>query len=205
MPQHVIVSTPNSEYNVLFPNFSGFRHWDHKFEWTRREFSQWCKSVCSAYPYSMELTGLGDPTVGFEHVGFCTQVAIFTRQARSSEAEEVWQSKRSAIGKPYAQVHSTAKTAIHTHTKMLCLKWIMSCSVILEQVAEGIFPVASPVPRRQKLHDEIRYHVSSMVATSKQLGDETRLNDDGSWTFPLSDLMQYPSIQKYFKTVDDIR
>ena len=92
-----------------------------------------------------------------------------------------------------------------THTKLLCLKWIMSCSVILEQVAEGIFPVASPVPRRQKLHDEIRYHVSVMVATSKQLGDETRLNDDGSWMFPLSDLMQYPSIQKHFKTVDDIR
>lgn len=128
VPQHVIVSTPNSEYNVLFPNFSGFRHWDHKFEWTRCEFSQWCTSICDKYPYSVELTGLGDPTVGFEHVGFCTQVAIFTRHARSSDAEEVWQSKRSAIGEPYVQVHSTSKTANCAHTDLLCLKWIMSSS-----------------------------------------------------------------------------
>lgn len=65
--------------------------------------------------------------------------------------------------------------------------------------------MASPVPRMQKLQNEIRYCVSYLVATSRWLGDETRLNDDESWTFPLSDLMRYPSIQKYFNTVDDIR
>lgn len=106
-PQHVIVSTPNSEYNILFPNFSGFRHWDHKFEWTRREFSQWCTSICSTYPYSVELTGLGEPTEGSEHVGFCTQVAIFTRDGEGSKAEAVWQLQRGAMGEPYVQVRNT--------------------------------------------------------------------------------------------------
>lgn len=40
-PTVVIVTTPNAEFNVLFPNLEGFRHWDHKFEWTRQEFQDW--------------------------------------------------------------------------------------------------------------------------------------------------------------------
>lgn len=40
-PQVVVMTTPNSEYNVLFPGFCGFRHHDHKFEWTRKQFQTW--------------------------------------------------------------------------------------------------------------------------------------------------------------------
>ena len=40
-PLVVIVTTPNAEFNVLFPNFTGFRHPDHKFEWTRAQFQDW--------------------------------------------------------------------------------------------------------------------------------------------------------------------
>ena len=40
-PKVAIVTTPNSEFNVLFPNFTGFRHPDHKFEWTRAQFQEW--------------------------------------------------------------------------------------------------------------------------------------------------------------------
>ena len=40
-PAVVIVSTPNSDFNVLFPRMTGFRHFDHKFEWNRREFQSW--------------------------------------------------------------------------------------------------------------------------------------------------------------------
>lgn len=65
--------------------------------------------------------------------------------------------------------------------------------------------MANPVSHKEKLQGEIKYHVFDMVATSKRLGDETKLNDDDSWTFPLSDLLRYPSIQKYFNSVDDIR
>ena len=41
-PRHVLVSTPNKEFNVVFdlPD-DKTRHWDHKFEWTRREFEDW--------------------------------------------------------------------------------------------------------------------------------------------------------------------
>lgn len=40
-PEVVVMTTPNAEYNVLFPGFTGFRHHDHKFEWTRHQFKTW--------------------------------------------------------------------------------------------------------------------------------------------------------------------
>src|SRR6185436_9143180 len=40
-PATVVVTTPNREYNVLFTDMVGLRHRDHRFEWTRAEFSDW--------------------------------------------------------------------------------------------------------------------------------------------------------------------
>lgn len=46
-PKLVIITTPNAEYNVYFPDLkygtaeAVFRHDDHKFEWTRAEFKEW--------------------------------------------------------------------------------------------------------------------------------------------------------------------
>src|SRR5690606_25739396 len=44
-PKTVIVTTPNAEHNVLFPNLPAgkFRHPDHRFEWTRAEFRAWAE------------------------------------------------------------------------------------------------------------------------------------------------------------------
>ncbi|TRY64107.1 hypothetical protein TCAL_00452 [Tigriopus californicus] len=82
-PKLAIFTTPNSEFNVLFPNFEGpFRHWDHKFEWTRAEFRDWCHDITDTYPnYSVVFSG-----VGFGHsdsaltLGPCSQIATFVRQ-----------------------------------------------------------------------------------------------------------------------------
>ena len=40
-PATVVVTTPNAEYNALFPNLAAgaFRHPDHRFEWTRAAVS----------------------------------------------------------------------------------------------------------------------------------------------------------------------
>lgn len=40
-PKVVVLTTPNADFNVLFPDLTGFRHWDHKFEWSRIEFKSW--------------------------------------------------------------------------------------------------------------------------------------------------------------------
>lgn len=81
-PRIVVVTTPNSEFNVLFPQLKRdeFRHWDHKFEWTRAQFRHWCNSVVQKYPdYTYEVAGVGDPPQDRAHVGHCTQIAVFRR------------------------------------------------------------------------------------------------------------------------------
>lgn len=41
-PEIAIFTTPNSDFNVLLKGLDGkFRHYDHKFEWSRREFLEW--------------------------------------------------------------------------------------------------------------------------------------------------------------------
>ncbi|XP_068445610.1 small RNA 2'-O-methyltransferase isoform X2 [Clinocottus analis] len=79
-PVAVIVSTPNYEFNHLFPERTGYRHHDHKFEWSRAEFKSWALKVCLDYGYEVEFTGVGDPPAGQEErVGFCSQIGVFRR------------------------------------------------------------------------------------------------------------------------------
>ncbi len=77
-PGAVIVTTPNAEYNALFPNLpaGAFRHRDHRFEWTRAQFEQWAQRVSSTFGYRAAFTGIGpaDPTYGAP-----TQMAVFVR------------------------------------------------------------------------------------------------------------------------------
>ncbi len=78
-PATVVVSTPNAEYNALFPNLpsGAFRHPDHRFEWTRREFAAWCEGVGTSHGYRFELSGIGAID---EQLGSPTQMAVFTRE-----------------------------------------------------------------------------------------------------------------------------
>lgn len=77
-PPTVVITTPNTEYNVRFEDLSAgrFRHSDHRFEWTRAEFSRWATRVADHSGYELRLLPIGpvDPTVGAP-----TQMAVFTR------------------------------------------------------------------------------------------------------------------------------
>jgi 3' terminal RNA ribose 2'-O-methyltransferase Hen1 len=77
-PTTVVVTTPNAEYNALFPNLAAgaFRHPDHRFEWTRVEFEAWAGKMGSAYGYRPEFSGIGRPDAA---LGAPTQMAVFTR------------------------------------------------------------------------------------------------------------------------------
>jgi 3' terminal RNA ribose 2'-O-methyltransferase Hen1 len=77
-PKTVIVTTPNAEYNVLFPSLpaGAFRHPDHRFEWTRAEFQQWASGVEARYGYRAAYSGVGEAHPEF---GPVSQVAVFTR------------------------------------------------------------------------------------------------------------------------------
>ncbi|XP_004449047.1 small RNA 2'-O-methyltransferase [Dasypus novemcinctus] len=84
-PAMIVISTPNSEFNPLFPAVT-LRDSDHKFEWNRIQFQTWALDVAKLYNYSVEFTGLGKPPAGAENVGYCTQIGIF-RKNLAKEAE----------------------------------------------------------------------------------------------------------------------
>ena len=79
-PQTVIVTTPNREYNVHFERLpeGQFRHGDHRFEWTRAEFTEWAEHICTAYGYSASFEPIGPDDTD---TGPPTQMAIFSRGA----------------------------------------------------------------------------------------------------------------------------
>ncbi|XP_006979512.1 small RNA 2'-O-methyltransferase [Peromyscus maniculatus bairdii] len=79
-PSMVVISTPNAEFNPLFPTVT-LRDADHKFEWSRMEFQTWALQVANCYNYCVEFTGVGTPPAGSEHVGYCTQIGVFRKNS----------------------------------------------------------------------------------------------------------------------------
>lgn len=77
-PSAVALTTPNREYNIRFDGLpaGGFRHRDHRFEWTRREFEDWAGEVAGRFSYGVRFLPVGpeDPEVGAP-----TQMAVFER------------------------------------------------------------------------------------------------------------------------------
>ena len=77
-PKAAIITTPNSEYNVRFATLPAgqFRHKDHRFEWSRQEFSAWAHGIAERFGYAVRFLPIGpeDPVVGAP-----TQMGVFTR------------------------------------------------------------------------------------------------------------------------------
>lgn len=78
-PHAIVVTTPNSEHNALFPSLPAgeFRHDDHRFEWTRAQFRAWADGVGARHGYTVELRPVGavDPVHGAP-----TQLALFRKE-----------------------------------------------------------------------------------------------------------------------------
>jgi 3' terminal RNA ribose 2'-O-methyltransferase Hen1 len=77
-PQLVVLTTPNSEYNVRFGSLPAgqFRHKDHRFEWTREQFQRWSSNIAEHFGYTVRFLPVGpeDPVVGPP-----TQMGVFSR------------------------------------------------------------------------------------------------------------------------------
>ncbi len=77
-PTHVVLTTPNSEYNVKWASLPAgeFRHHDHRFEWSRAEFADWARRVAERSGYAVRFAPVGPVD---EMVGSPTQMAVFGR------------------------------------------------------------------------------------------------------------------------------
>lgn len=77
-PGFVVITTPNAEYNRKFENMEegSMRHSDHRFEWTRAQFSEWGNRLAGTYGYTVQYKAVGEEDAG---LGALTQMAIFKR------------------------------------------------------------------------------------------------------------------------------
>ena len=85
-PAVVVITTPNSEYNVKFSDLPAgkFRHKDHRFEWSRAEFQAWATQVAERFGYSARFLPVGpeDPLVGAP-----SQMGVFSLHGASKNVE----------------------------------------------------------------------------------------------------------------------
>jgi 3' terminal RNA ribose 2'-O-methyltransferase Hen1 len=80
-PHTLIVTTPNREYNQVYEMEKEYLHSDHRFEWTREQFTNWCKSWTQSSGYTVTIRGIGEE---HELYGFPTQMAVFKREEENS-------------------------------------------------------------------------------------------------------------------------
>jgi len=82
-PHTVVVTTPNSEYNVRFEFLpeGTYRHSDHRFEWTRSQFGEWADRVAGEYGYQVRQLAVGPVD---DDMGAPTQMAVFTSREEVS-------------------------------------------------------------------------------------------------------------------------
>ncbi|MGV9264474.1 3' terminal RNA ribose 2'-O-methyltransferase Hen1 [Kitasatospora sp. NPDC003701] len=75
-PAAVVVTTPNSEYNVRWESLPAghVRHADHRFEWDREQFRAWAERVARTYGYTVVIHPVGEED---SEVGAPTQLALF--------------------------------------------------------------------------------------------------------------------------------
>ncbi len=76
-PKTLIITTPNKEYNALYDLHEHFRHSDHRFEWSRQQFEDWCTLNVANQPYSLHFQEIGET---HEQFGSPTQMCMFKRK-----------------------------------------------------------------------------------------------------------------------------
>lgn len=78
-PDTVVITTPNADYNVRFESLPAgdFRHADHRFEFSRAEFTAWADGVAERNDYAVEFAPIGPVD---DAVGAPTQMATFARR-----------------------------------------------------------------------------------------------------------------------------
>jgi 3' terminal RNA ribose 2'-O-methyltransferase Hen1 len=76
-PQHVLLTTPNAEYNAVFETLPAgeFRHGDHRFEWTRTQFERWANGIAERFGYQVRFEPVGPLD---DARGAPTQMAVFS-------------------------------------------------------------------------------------------------------------------------------
>ncbi|XP_078382520.1 small RNA 2'-O-methyltransferase-like [Oculina patagonica] len=198
-PKVVMVTTPNVEFNVLFPDLKGFRHYDHKFEWTRAEFQEWSNSQANKYHYTVTFDGIAPGPEGSEHLGCCSQVAVFERISPSIPTDE------SEIGQPYnliAEVQHPFRKDTRTEEEKI-LHEVEYILWVLSSQEEGDSPDDKTDDKSQACSDEDS--VSNDMEDEDCMDSTSTVKDDKACMYSLEKLLSFPSLHKLCGDIQKLR
>ncbi|KAK9700563.1 hypothetical protein QE152_g31182 [Popillia japonica] len=207
-PLLAIFTTPNYEFNSLFPNTEVFRNRDHKFEWTREQFQSWALNITTRFPnYTVQFDGVGPGPEGSESVGYCTQVAVFLKHSDEDEQlSEVPRSCREIITMAILNADRPNESqGICTHYSYI--KQIQAFNatesnqsdIFYKELQHVDYPfhVDDRSPEERAL-DEIRYKLFSTYTTSKFYNENRERIE-----YPLEELAKHED--GYFTTIPELR
>ncbi|KAF8655055.1 hypothetical protein AX16_003256 [Volvariella volvacea WC 439] len=135
-PQYLLITTPSYDFNPRFtpPNVANrhgytdptkrtnriFRHGDHKFEWTREEFKQWCQKEAETWGYSVEVGTLGrpqqvDPWGRDNELGGASSWALFRCESMRGREQEMEKKAREVLAQIKVEGKAHELLASHRH------------------------------------------------------------------------------------------
>ncbi|KAK5649559.1 hypothetical protein RI129_000588 [Pyrocoelia pectoralis] len=160
-PKLAIFTTPNADFNILFPNFRGMRHFDHKFEWTREQFEMWCNNIVTRFPnYTVSFRGIGQGPSGTEHLGCCSQMAIFIKNEKE---DELAMNSESSFG----------ICTYHSKSNVMSFKTDQNSYYNLIDLIEYPYHKDERTVK-QKISDELQYKISSLGRIGGRFYNEDR-------------------------------
>jgi hypothetical protein len=225
-PRICLITTPNSDFNVVFgdewqQNGQKFRHWDHKFEWTRCEFQNWCQNEILSQFNDYELvfySGLGQPPDEFvsQNVGECTQLALFQRKSEYLKGKENLFSEY-VRDKKRINIQNRESSRVSP----LKLEPFLNSSHLnnYKQIIYVSYPFETydfeTLDQRDKLFmNEIHYFVSFLTRGFKDLNNSNELeialknnidpNDDLTYLVSIDKLCEFSTIKKFQLTKQEI-
>ena len=132
-PNLIVMTTPNNDFNVVFEDLEHlkhiggvnqkhrFRHLDHKFEWTRKEFMDWCQTILNDYPeYELvKYDGLGEAPLNHRDAGFCSQIALFKKKHFKISDERNKMSRKNEYFDPEVFARENIYKSENEHFKLI--------------------------------------------------------------------------------------
>ncbi|KRT82175.1 hypothetical protein AMK59_4750 [Oryctes borbonicus] len=207
-PLLAIFTTPNYEFNILFPDTKLFRHADHKFEWTREQFQSWALNIVTRFPnYTVQFDGIGPGPIGTESIGCSTQIAVFLRHSNDvDQLSEVPKSCREII------TISSLHREKHNASQGICtyysyIKQIQAFSDKINSPSEFVYKEVDQIDYpyhvdnstpEERILNEARYKLYSAGRTSKYYTEESDRIE-----YPLEELVK--NEEGYFTTVAELR
>jgi len=181
-PRMWIVTTPNKDYNELFPNWPGSnytRHWDHKFEWTRREFQDWVKKVLREYPEYKE--------VEFGGVGFTDGCELSHGPASQSV---VFRLVREWTG--CTTFEENASDDIYS-------QWVKFYSYFMPRKVDDR-------NREEKILSEVMFHANELARVKwLEMMETEPYEAPDSILVKFDEIIQFSSVQHFTKSIEEIK